>query len=114
MGEQARDRWLERFAVLMARLAPDAISAGVILTVVIIAVSLILGNPLTQVMDAYHQGLWMLLPFTMQMTLIIVLSSVLAATPFFRMILVPSPKRKSCCAIDAMPSRSRMNAGTTE
>jgi short-chain fatty acids transporter len=87
MGEQARDRWLERFAVLMARLAPDAISAGVILTVVIIAVSLVLGNPLTQVMEAYHQGLWMLLPFTMQMTLIIVLSSVLAATPFFRRVI---------------------------
>jgi len=84
MSEQQGDRWLERFAELMARLAPDAISAGVILTVVIIAVSLAMGNPLTLVMEAYYQGLWMLLPFTMQMTLVIVLSSALAATPFFR------------------------------
>jgi short subunit fatty acids transporter len=35
-----------------------------------------------RVIDAYHQGLWMLLPFTMQMTLILVLSLALATTPF--------------------------------
>lgn len=39
-------------------------------------------------MEAYYQGLWMLLTFTMQMTLIIVLSSVLGATPFFKKAIV--------------------------
>jgi len=87
MSEEIRDRRLQKFADLMARLAPDAISAGAMLTVVMIAVSLALRNPVTQVMDAYYRGLWMLLPFTMQMTLIIVLSSALAATPFFRRII---------------------------
>jgi short-chain fatty acids transporter len=35
-------------------------------------------------MDAYYRGLWMLLPFTMQMTLIIVLGSALSASTFVR------------------------------
>jgi short-chain fatty acids transporter len=43
---------------------------------------LALGNSPAATLDAYYRGLWMLLPFTMQMTLILVLSSVLAATPF--------------------------------
>ena len=46
--------------------------------------ALALGNSPGKTLDAYYQGLWMLLPFTMQMTLIIVLSSVLGATPFFK------------------------------
>lgn len=69
---------------LIARLVPDAVSASVILTVAMAALALALGNPLTRVLDAYHQGLWMLLQFTMQMTLIIVLSAALAITPIFR------------------------------
>jgi short-chain fatty acids transporter len=71
----------------MARLVPDAITASVILTILVAGVALALGNPFTRVMDAYHQGLWMLLPFTMQMTLIIVLGSALAATPFLRRVI---------------------------
>jgi short-chain fatty acids transporter len=35
-------------------------------------------------MDAYYRGLWMLLQFTMQMTLILVLSLILGATPTFK------------------------------
>jgi short-chain fatty acids transporter len=75
---------IQRFPDLIAQLVPDAITASVILTLVMLAVALLLGNSLTRIMDAYHQGLWMLLQFTMQMTLIIVLSSALASTPFFR------------------------------
>ncbi|MFN0121312.1 MAG: TIGR00366 family protein [Blastocatellia bacterium] len=80
----ASDSALDRFARVMGRYVPDAISAAVILMVFLVVYALFLGNPLTKVMDAYYQGLWMLLPFTMQMTLIITLSSVLGATPFFR------------------------------
>jgi len=68
----------------MARWVPDAITAAVILTFVTLAIAFALGNPALRVIDAYHQGLWMLLPFTMQMTLILVLSLALATTPFFR------------------------------
>ena len=59
-----------------------------------VALALVLGNPLSSVLDAYHQGLWMLLPFTMQMTLILVLSLALpgveAATPLlFTPVILP-------------------------
>ena len=60
----------------MSRWVPDAITAGVILTLFTLIMALALGSPISKVMDAYHQGLWMLLPFTMQMTLILVLSLV--------------------------------------
>jgi short-chain fatty acids transporter len=76
--------WLDRFAVFVAHVVPDAITASVILLLVLVLAALSLGNSPTQVMDAYYRGLWMLLPFTMQMTLIIVLSSALASTPFFQ------------------------------
>jgi len=84
MDQRVPDSRLEQFSQMMARVVPDAISASVILTLVIACAALALGNPVAKVVDAYHQGLWMLLAFTMQMTLIIVLSSVLGSTPVFR------------------------------
>jgi len=84
MDKRLSATWLERFSQSMARLVPDAITASVILTTVTAGIALALGNTFVRVVDAYHQGLWMLLPFTMQMTLIIVLSSALALTPFCR------------------------------
>jgi short-chain fatty acids transporter len=77
---------LERRRVpdFIARLVPDAITASAILTLVMAAVAVVMGNPLSRIADAYQQGLWMLLQFTMQMTLVIVLSSALSVTPFFR------------------------------
>ena len=84
MTPPTHERGLDRFANVMSRWVPDAITAGVILTFFTLAIALALGSPLSRVMDAYHQGLWMLLPFTMQMTLVLVLSLALAATPIFR------------------------------
>src|SRR5215472_1185827 len=75
---------LQRFPDVIARLVPDAITAAVLLTLLLVIIALAMGNPAVNILDAYHQGLWMLLTFTMQMTLIIVLSAALAATPFFR------------------------------
>ncbi|HTS29874.1 MAG TPA: TIGR00366 family protein [Bryobacteraceae bacterium] len=75
---------LERFANLMSRWVPDAITAGVILTLFTMGAALALGSRPPQAMEAYHQGLWMLLPFTMQMTLILLLSMALSTTPLFR------------------------------
>jgi short-chain fatty acids transporter len=79
-----RSNRIQRLPDLIARLVPDAITASVILAVAMVAIALMLGNSPARILDAYHQGLWMLLQFTMQMTLIIVLSSALAATSFFR------------------------------
>jgi len=75
---------LEIFARVMGRFVPDAITASVILLLILTVMAIALGNSAGKTLDAYYQGLWMLLPFTMQMTLIIVLSSVLGATPFFK------------------------------
>jgi short-chain fatty acids transporter len=97
---QPTERGLERFANVMSRWVPDAITAAVILTFATVSLALALGNPLSRVMEAYHQGLWMLLPFTMQMTLILVLSLALAATPFMRRAiarLARIPKTRNQC-----------------
>ena len=47
-----------------------------------------IGTPLSSAVDAYYRGLWNLLAFTMQMTLILVLSLILGATPFFKKIII--------------------------
>jgi short-chain fatty acids transporter len=75
---------LEVFGQVMGRFVPDAITSSVILLLLLVGMALWMGNSPTTTLDAYYQGLWNLLPFTMQMTLIIVLSSALGATPFFK------------------------------
>src|SRR5687768_6951918 len=80
--------WHDRFARVMGRLVPDAITAAIIFMVLLTGMALALGNTPAKVLDAYSQGLWSLLAFTMQMTLIITLSSALGATPFFRKLIL--------------------------
>lgn len=82
-----QDSFLERFSRFMARVVPDAITASVVLTLVVAAGALAMGNRPVEVADAYYRGLWMLLPFTMQMTLIIVLSTALSTTPALRNLI---------------------------
>ncbi len=82
---------LFRMAQFIGAYIPDAMTMAILLMVVLAAAALWIGNSPLQVMDAYYVGLWMLLPFTMQMTLILVLGSALASTRFFgRMIHVLS------------------------
>lgn len=78
-------------AQLIGAYIPDAMTMAILLMVVLAAAALWIGNTPLEVMDAYYVGLWMLLPFTMQMTLILVLGSTLASTRFFgRLILTLS------------------------
>jgi short-chain fatty acids transporter len=88
MVTRLHDTRLERFAQWTARLVPDAATMAVMLTFATASIALMVGNTFLQVGEAYHQGLWMLLPFSMQMTLIVVLSSALAITPFCRGAIV--------------------------
>ena len=67
---------IARFANRLANLVPDAMSSSVILLLTVVGVALAIGNSPGAISDAYYRGLWMLLPFTMQMTLILVLSAV--------------------------------------
>src|SRR5688572_27244487 len=97
-----RDAWLDRFSRLMARIVPDAVTAGIILTLIVAGAALAMGNSALAVMDAYYRGFWMLLTFTMQMTLIIVLSTALSNT---------GPLRNAVAALARMPrTRSQMIA----
>jgi short-chain fatty acids transporter len=79
---------ISRFAQAVGALVPDATSASVILLLVVAAAALALGTAPGAIADAYYRGLWMLLPFTMQMTLILVLSAVVSGTAFFRRVVV--------------------------
>src|SRR5262245_3531959 len=76
--------WIDTFSRLVERLVPDAITTSTLLLIAVSILSLAIGNSVTATIDAYYRGLWMLLAFTMQMTLILVLNLILASTPAFR------------------------------
>ena len=62
-----------------ARIVPDAISTVVFMLVILFIIALAIGNTFTTTTwYAWNRGLWMLLPFTMQMTLVLTLGCVLA------------------------------------
>lgn len=84
----AKMAWVERLAAFMERVVPDAITTSIVLMVLLVALSLGIGTSVPDTLDAYYRGLWNLLAFTMQMTLILVLSLILGATPFFKQIIV--------------------------
>jgi short-chain fatty acids transporter len=83
-----RGSWIDTLAEVMERLVPDAITTAIMLGVILFLLSLGLGASVSVTMDAYYRGLWMLLAFTMQMTLILVLSLILGATPVFRRLVI--------------------------
>ncbi len=80
--------WVNVLARVMERWVPDALTTAVALMVMLVALSLMAGATAMETIDAYYEGLWMFLKFTMQMTLILVLSLVLAATPVFKQLVV--------------------------
>lgn len=81
---EARKSWVEELPPLIGRMTPDAITASALMLIVLCGAALALGNSVEKVLDAWYVGLWRLLPFTMQMTLVIVLSSVVGQTSQFR------------------------------
>jgi short-chain fatty acids transporter len=85
---------LTRFADRLGRLIPDAMTTSIALLAVVAIAALAMGTTAAETMSAYHRGLWMLLPFTMQMTLILVLSSSLGASPIFKRVV---------CALSQLP-----------
>jgi short-chain fatty acids transporter len=72
----------------MRRIVPDAMTTSILLMVALFLLSLAIGTPVGETVDAYYRGLWTLLTFTMQMTLILVLSLALGATPVFRRLVM--------------------------
>lgn len=86
--ESPRRTWVDTLADVMERVVPDAITTSILLMVVLFALALSVGATVPEAVDAYYRGLWNLLAFTMQMTLILVLSLILGATPFFRQVVI--------------------------
>ncbi|MBI2421338.1 MAG: short-chain fatty acid transporter [Candidatus Hydrogenedentes bacterium] len=83
-----RESWMDWLARISERLVPDAFTTAIVLMVILAALALFLGNTVTETVDAYYRGLWMLLAFTMQMTLMLTLSLVLAETRPFKFSVV--------------------------
>ena len=78
-----RNDWLSRYSRVMARFVPDAVSTVAIMVVILFVLALALGNTFSATLDAWYRGLWMLLPFTMQMTLVLLLGACWPLRPFF-------------------------------
>ena len=78
MNERTAQDWVDALASVMERLVPDAITTSIFLHGGALRRSRwCWAASLTTTIDAYYRGLWMLLAFTMQMTLILVLSLIL-------------------------------------
>jgi short-chain fatty acids transporter len=94
---------LARFALALTawteRWIPDAFIFALLATVIVVAAAL-LGTPATvpQVIDAWGNGFWDLIPFTLQMSLIIITGHVLATS---------APMRRLIRTIAAWPATPR-------
>ncbi len=75
---------VERFALTVEKYVPDAITSAVFMVIILFIFTTSIGVPLSKTTEAYYKGLWLLLSFTMQMTLIITLSAVFGSSPVFR------------------------------
>ncbi len=80
--------WVDVLGNVMERWVPDALTTAIALMVILIGLSLAIGGTVAGTLDAYYEGLWMFLRFTMQMTLILVLSLIVTATPLFKNMVV--------------------------
>lgn len=58
-------------------------TSSVIMLMTLLAAALALGNSPARIVDAYYTGFWSLLPFTAQMTFVILMGAALSKTPFF-------------------------------
>jgi short-chain fatty acids transporter len=75
---------LTGFARAVGAYVPDATTMAIVMLLALLAVAMLASSEPGQALDAFHRGLWMMLPFSMQVVLMLVLSTVLSTTPFFR------------------------------
>ncbi|HEY0682689.1 MAG TPA: TIGR00366 family protein [Steroidobacter sp.] len=76
---------LERFSLRCCawseRWIPDAYVFAVVGVIIVAAAAIALGSPVTQTAKAFGDGFWSLIPFTMQMSFIIIGGYVVASSP---------------------------------
>ncbi|MDV2686027.1 TIGR00366 family protein [Alkalihalophilus lindianensis] len=77
------NRVADRFSRVIQRFLPDAFVIAVLLTIIVLAVA-IMFNPSepVQIFQAWGDGFWTYLAFTMQMVLLLLTGMVLASIPF--------------------------------
>ena len=84
-GEQVREgawaRLALRFADFVERWFPDAFVFALVAVAVAAVAALVMGAPATAVADSFSTGFWDLIPFTMQMALVVVTGYVVATSP---------------------------------
>lgn len=88
-AQEPERNWVDRLGDAMEYWVPDALTTAIGLLVILMIWSLcIQGGSLDQSVEAYYGGLWKFLQFTMQMTLIMVLSLIVSATPIFKHLVL--------------------------
>ena len=81
-GEGALSRIALRFTAWSERFIPDAFVFALIATLLVFGLGLgVAGASPAQMVDAWGKGFWELIPFTLQMALIIITGYVLASSP---------------------------------
>jgi short-chain fatty acids transporter len=77
--------WLERLSLRCCawseRWIPDAYVFAVLGVIIVAVAAIALGSPVTQTAKAFGDGFWSLIPFTMQMSFIIIGGYVVASSP---------------------------------
>ena len=76
----ALTNWMERWC-------PDAFVFAVLITIIVFLAGWALGCPVTDLADEFGEGLWGLVPFTMQMVMIILGGYVMASSPPVRRLI---------------------------
>src|SRR4029453_1885729 len=77
--------WLERVSLRCCawseRWIPDAYVFAVLAVIIVAVTAIALGSPISQTARAFGDGFWSLIPFTMQMSFIIIGGYVVASSP---------------------------------
>ncbi len=84
---------IENFTRAVGAHVPDAMALAVIMLIALFGISLGFDNTLEATTDGFYRGLWMLLAFSMQMALLLMLSTVASATPYFRNLVLALAQR---------------------
>ena len=103
--------WLERVSLRCCawseRWIPDAYVFAVLAVIIVAAAAIALGSPLTQTAKAFGDGFWSLIPFTMQMSFIIIGGYVVASSPpaarlIDKLAALPKSGRGAVCWVAAI------------
>src|SRR5688572_14072327 len=103
--------WLERVSLRCCawseRWIPDAYVFAVLGVIVVAVAAIALGSPVTQTAKAFGDGFWSLIPFTMQMSFIIIGGYVVASSPpaarlIDKLAALPKSGRSAVCWVAAI------------